>query len=66
MTSFLTIPHGQNATNSGKHCQAGREPESWPESGKPLGHRVKVLIRCLPHTLTPSGQGILIEIFWIR
>jgi hypothetical protein len=23
MTSFLTIPQGQNATNSGKHCQAG-------------------------------------------
>jgi hypothetical protein len=23
MTSFLAIPYGQNATNSGKHCQAG-------------------------------------------
>jgi len=23
MTSFLTIPHGQNATHAGKHCQAG-------------------------------------------
>ena len=23
MTSFLTIPHGRNAINSGKHCQAG-------------------------------------------
>jgi hypothetical protein len=23
MTSFLTIPDGQNAINPGKHCQAG-------------------------------------------
>jgi hypothetical protein len=39
MTSFLTISHGQNATNSAKHCQEDegkKDPERKPEFKKRL------------------------------